>query len=68
MLFILSKTLFSFLKYTDFCPDFFSHVEKELGLRKLLLISIFKTSQPGKQFKIHVLLYPIYRQLKATGE
>ena len=33
MLFISSKELFLFIKYLDFCPDFFCHVKRRLDIK-----------------------------------
>ena len=55
MLFISSQKLFSFLRYSNFCPDFFVTWENRL-IRKLRLISKFMTWQPGEQtIAIHIL-------------
>ena len=59
MFFILSQTLFPFLRYLNFCHDNFGHVGKGLGkkalIRKLRLISKFMTSLTGKQtITIHI--------------
>ena len=52
MLFISPQKLFSFSRYISFCLDFLVN-----GLvRKIILISKFMTSQPGKQTIVkHVL-------------
>ena len=47
-MFILPLELFLLLRYLDFCPDFFGHVEKWLD-RKQRLISKFMLLQVGKQ-------------------
>ena len=46
-----SWKLFSFLRYLDFCPDYFGHL-----IKQLTLISKFMTSQTEKQIiTIHIL-------------
>ena len=42
------KKLLSFLRYLNFCPDFFDHVGKGLDKKDKVSFKIF-LSQPGKK-------------------
>ena len=48
---MIEKTFyfFSFLRYSNFCPDIFGHVGKRLAIKKLRLIPNLMTLQTGKQ-------------------
>ena len=55
MPFISSQKPFSFSRYLNFCLDFLAMTKNGL-IRKIMLISEFMTSKPGKQtIAIHVL-------------
>ena len=56
MLFISPQELFSFSRYLNFCLEF-SFMQQNILTRKIRLISIFLTSQPGQQtIVIHILV------------
>ena len=51
---------FLFLRYLNFCPDFFGHLGKRLD-KKLKLISKFMTSEPEKHTITIIVLTHITR-------
>ena len=56
MVFISPEKLFSFWRYLSFCLDFLVIYQNGL-IKKIMLISIFLTSQPGYQtIAMHILL------------
>ena len=55
MLFISSKNLFSFLRYLNFSPDFFDHVEKQLDKKAKINFKMSDVTNWITNITIHIL-------------
>ena len=58
MLFISCQKLFSFMRYLNFCLDFFSHVEKWLVKKAKVNFKIYNvTDSETNNYHTHVAQY-----------
>ena len=63
MVIIQLQKLFLFLRYLNFCPEFFGHVGKQLGKKAKLK---FMTLKPGNKWLQHTY-WLISQEVKAVG-
>ena len=58
MFFISSEKLFSFLRYSQFCPDFFSYIGKQLDRKAKVNFKIYDvTNWNTKSYNKHIARY-----------
>ena len=58
MFFILPEELFLFLRYLNFCPDFFVHLRKRLGKKAGVNFKILdETNWKANDYNIHTAQY-----------